>query len=62
MRQRLRKLLLIGAISLAMLAGSPMRPEEIEELLHQASQPKLVQVLREEDTDESNSKAADRIR
>jgi hypothetical protein len=29
--------------------GSPMRPEEIQELMHQMNQPKLAHVLRDDD-------------
>ena len=32
----------------AALMGSPMRPEEIEELMRQMNQPKLAHVLRDE--------------
>ena len=33
----------------AAMMGSPMRPEEIEELMHRMNQPKLAHVLRDED-------------
>ena len=49
--QTFRKLLLIGAIGLGLLTGSPMRPDEIEELLHQLNQPKVAHTLREENVD-----------
>jgi hypothetical protein len=35
-------------LELAALAGVPMRPEEIEELMRQMNQPKLAHVLRDE--------------
>ncbi len=51
LRQKTRKLALIGLISLGLLAGAPMRPEEIEEMLYRFSQPKVAHVLRQEDED-----------
>ena len=36
-------------LEFAALAGVPMRPEEIEELMRQMNQPKLAHVLRDED-------------
>ena len=47
-KQKLRGLILAGAIGLALLAGAPMRPDQIEDLLHQLSQPKVAHVLRDE--------------
>lgn len=41
--------LLVGAMLFGALAiGTPMRPDEIEQMLSRFSQPKIVQVLREE--------------
>jgi hypothetical protein len=37
------------ALGWASLAGTPMRPEEIEELMHQMNQPKVSHTLPEED-------------
>ncbi len=46
---RLRTLLVCSMLEYAALMGSPMRPEEIEELMRQMNQPKLAHVLRDED-------------
>jgi hypothetical protein len=43
---------MIGAIGIGLLAGAPMPPGEIEELLHRMNQPKIAHTLREEDRDE----------
>jgi len=47
-KQKVRRILLVGAIGLALLTGMPMRPEEIEELLHRMNQPKLAHTLPDE--------------
>ena len=36
-------------LEVGVLFGIPMRPEQIEELMHQMNQPKLAHVLDEED-------------
>ena len=36
-------------LEIAALCGIPMRPEEIEELMHTMNQPKLAHVLRDAD-------------
>jgi hypothetical protein len=46
---RLRTLLVCSMLEYAALMGSPMRPEEIEELMRQMNQPKLAHVLRDDD-------------
>jgi hypothetical protein len=46
---RLRTLLVCSMLEYAALMGSPMRPEEIEELMRQMNQPTLAHVLRDED-------------
>ena len=46
---RLRTILVCAMLEYAALIGSPMRPEEIEELMRQMNQPKLAHVLRDED-------------
>ena len=46
---RLRTVLVCTMLEFAALAGVPMRPEEIEELMRQMNQPKLAHVLRDED-------------
>jgi ferredoxin len=45
---RLRTLLVCSMLEFSALMGSPMRPDEIEELMRQMSQPKLAHVLRDE--------------
>ena len=47
-KEKLRRMLLVGAIGLALLTGTPMRPEEIEELMHQMNQPKVAHTLPDE--------------
>jgi hypothetical protein len=47
---KLRVLLVCLGLEIGVLAGVPVRPEEIQELLHQMNQPQIVQVLRS-DTD-----------
>ena len=49
LRKRLRIVLLCAVLQLGNLAGVPMRPDEIAELLHQMNQPKLANVLPTED-------------
>ena len=44
---RLRKLLLCCVLQLGVLAGTPMRPEQIEELLRTMRQTKVVRTLDE---------------
>jgi hypothetical protein len=46
---RLRTLLVCAMLEYAAMMGSPMRPEEIQELMHQMNQPKLAHVLRDDD-------------
>jgi hypothetical protein len=47
-KEKVRRTLLIAAIGLALLTGAPMRPEEIEELMHRMNQPKLAHTLPDE--------------
>jgi hypothetical protein len=51
--KRLRVLLVCVVLEAGVLAGSPMRPDEIQELLHQLNQPTLAHVLPSE-TDEGD--------
>jgi hypothetical protein len=44
---RLRTLLVCAMLEYAALIGSPMRPEEIQELMRLMNQPKLVHVISE---------------
>ena len=57
-KEKFRKILLIGSIGLALLTTTPMRPEEIEELLHQMNQPKVAHTLPDESDrgDDKNKK------
>ena len=48
---RLRTILMCAMLEYAALMGSPMRPEEIEELLRTMNQPKLAHVITEEKGD-----------
>lgn len=48
MKQKFLKLVMIWAIGLALLAGAPMRPDQIEDLLNQINQPKVAHALRDE--------------
>ena len=45
LKKRLRVLLACAALEMGVLAGVPMRPEQIEALMHQMNQPKLACVL-----------------
>ena len=47
-----RRLLLTGFLALAMLAGAPLHPDKIEELLSPASRPAIVHVVRDDSEDE----------
>ncbi len=42
------KVMFCVTLGLASLAGTPMRPEEIEELMHQMNQPKVAHTLPDE--------------
>jgi hypothetical protein len=48
-KKRLRVFLACAGLELGVLMGVPMRPDQIEELMHQMNQPKLAHVLRSED-------------
>ena len=57
--RRLRVLFLCGTLQLGVLVGVPMRPDEIQELMNQISQPKLAHML---PTDEDDGDGrADRV-
>lgn len=45
LKKKLRVLLACVALEAGVLAGVPMRPEEIKELMHQMNQPTLAHVL-----------------
>lgn len=44
-RKRLRTIFLCTMLEFAALAGMPMRPEEIEELMHTINQPKMAHTI-----------------
>jgi hypothetical protein len=48
LRGRLRTVLVCTMLEAGIIIGMPMRPQEIEELLHTMNQPKVAHVLREE--------------
>ena len=54
-KEKFRRILLVGAIGLALLTGTPIRPEEIEDLMHQMNQPKLAHTLRDESDQRDDS-------
>jgi len=43
---RLRVVFVCAALQLGVFSGVPMRPEQIQALMHQMNQPKLAHVLR----------------
>ena len=47
--RRLRTVFLCFMLEFGVMAGVPMRPEQIKELMNQTNQPKLAHVLKEED-------------
>ena len=52
MKKRLLKVVLLFGMGLAQLAGAPITPEQIEELLQHARRSKIEHVLHHEDEDE----------
>lgn len=46
---KLRVLLACATLQLGVILGTPMRPEQIKELMHQMNQPTVAHVLRSED-------------
>ena len=42
---RLRVVVVCAALQFGVFSGVPMRPEQIQELMHQMNQPKLAHVL-----------------
>ncbi len=51
LKKILRTLFVCAGLEVGALAGVPMRPEEIEALMHQMNEPKLAHVLPSEDDD-----------
>ena len=52
MKKRLLRVVLLLGMGLAQLAGAPITPEQIEELLRDAQRSKIEHVLRHQDEDE----------
>jgi hypothetical protein len=52
---RLRVLAVCVTLEMGVLGGVPMRPDEIQELMHQMNQPALAHVLPTEDHDGEDS-------
>jgi hypothetical protein len=48
LRKRLRTIFLCTTLEFAALMGMPMRPEEIDELMHTMNQPKLAHTIPEQ--------------
>ena len=48
LKDRLRKIALCITLEAGLIMGVPMRPEEIEELMHCMSQPEIVRTIPEE--------------
>jgi hypothetical protein len=50
-KNRLRVVAVCVNLLLGVMVGSPMRPEEVEQLMHQMNQPKMAHVLPAESDD-----------
>ena len=55
--KRLRVLFVCAVLEMGVLVGAPMRPDEIQELMHQMNQPKLAHALPSENDDGGDSPA-----
>jgi hypothetical protein len=51
LKKRLRVVVVCAILQLGVMVGTPMRPDEVEELMHQMNQPKMAHVLATEDED-----------
>lgn len=51
LRARLRILLTCGMLQVGVLLGVPMRPDQIEELMHRMNQPRLAHSLPAKEND-----------
>jgi hypothetical protein len=49
LKSRLRVLAICLGLQMGVICGVPMRPEEVQELMHQINQPTLAHVLPTED-------------
>ena len=45
LKKRLRIVMVCAILQLGLMIGAPMRPEQIEEFMHQMNQPKMAHVL-----------------
>ena len=45
LKRRLRVVVVCATLQLGVMAGVPMRPDEVEKLMHQMNQPKMAHVL-----------------
>jgi hypothetical protein len=52
LRERLRTLLVCVGLQIGVMLGVPMRPEQIQELMHGMHQQKLAHVIPQEDRDD----------
>ena len=51
LKKRLRVVVVCAILQLGVMVGAPMRPDEVEELMHHMNQPKMAHVLPTEDDD-----------
>lgn len=58
LKKRLRVVMVCSVLQFGALIGAPMRPEEIQELMHRMNQPKLAHVLPSE-SDEGSDPPSD---
>ena len=49
LKNRLRVVVVCAILQLGVMVGAPMRPDEVEELMHQMNQPTMAHVLPSED-------------
>jgi len=56
---RLRVLFVCAVLELGVLSGVPVRPDEIQQLMHQMNQPKLAHVLPADEEGGGDSPAVD---
>ena len=58
-KQRLRTLLCCIVFEIGALSGVPMRPEQIQDLMHTLNAPKIAQTNPERNTDGDNPEAGE---
>jgi hypothetical protein len=54
LRGRICKFFFCAVLAFASLGGAPMRPEEVEELMHTMNQPKIAQELPDDTENEDD--------